>query len=436
MTDLRADSKTGEQFVFDERTADPASTEEGERWLRTDLDSGDKIATLRVDVGSSILDVPVFPVGTAEDSVVEAIRVRVGSQTGYIPAVPETNANFPALRLQHNGQVFGYHDEQGVFAFFDVAISSTNSPVKEGSDLNVDYSVVNTGFSLNNTQDIRLNIDSTEEDRDTNITLSPSSSTTGTLTWTTPSSSAGTYNASVLSDDDTASTSVTVEAGPAIPDSALTQDLVAWYRFEDGDARDYTNDLDATFADSTAYDGTVNGATFQSSGGVTDFENGANSGAFDFPNDSDNIDLGINPYGLANNDPISILGWANTSDTDAVLFNAGFQRLAIRASPTWEVKGFNGSSTNIVDSGVSPSGSYQHLAVAYDGSTVRIFVDGIQENSESDSNFYETPDGWDSYIGYYQGGGDSLTGQIDDVRIYNRALTSSEISDIFNATKP
>ena len=210
MTDLRADSMTGEQFVFDERTADPASTEEGERWLRTDLTSGDKIATLRVDVGTSVLDVPVFPVGTAEDSVVEAIRVRVGSQTGYIPAVPETNANFPALRLQHNGQVFGYHDEQGVFAFFDVSISSTNSPVNEGSDLNVDYSVVNTGFSVNNTQDIRLNIDSTEEDRDPNITLSPSSSTTGTLTWTTPSSSAGTYNASVLSDDDTASTSVTV----------------------------------------------------------------------------------------------------------------------------------------------------------------------------------------------------------------------------------
>lgn len=229
MTDLRADSMTGEQFVFDERTADPSSTQEGERWLRTDLTSGDKIATLRVDVGSSILDVPVFPVGTAEDSVVEAIRVRVGSQTGYIPAVPETNANFPALRLQHNGQVFGYHDEQGVFAFFDVAISSTNSPVEEGSNLNVDYSVVNTGFSANNTQDIRLNIDSTEEDRDTNITLSPSSSTTGTLTWTTPSSSAGTYNASVLSDDDTASTSVTVEAGSAIPDSVVDN-------YEDADA--------------------------------------------------------------------------------------------------------------------------------------------------------------------------------------------------------
>jgi len=264
MTDLRADSMTGEQFVFDERTADPSSTQEGERWLRTDLTSGDKIATLRVDVGTSILDVPVFPVGTAEDSVVEAIRVRVGSQTGYIPAVPETNANFPALRLQHNGQVFGYHDEQGVFAFFDVAISSTNSPVNEGSDLNVDYSVVNTGFSLNNTQDIRLNIDSTEEDRDTNITLSPSSSTTGTLTWTTPSSSAGTYNASVLSDDDTASTSVTVEE-VAIPDSVVNNTVHLYDARElsvsDGSTVDPRPDLVGS-QDAAA----VNSPTFDSDG--------------------------------------------------------------------------------------------------------------------------------------------------------------------------
>jgi len=224
MTDLRADSMTGEQFVFEERTADPGSTVEGERWLRTDLNSGDKLATLRVDVGGSTLDVPVFPTGTSEDGVTEALRVRVGSQTGYIPAIADTSAaGFPQLRLQHDGQVYGYHNEQGVFAFFDVAISSTNSPVNEGSDLNVDYSVQNTGFSANNTQDIRLQIDTVEEDRDSNITLSPGSSTTGTLTWTTPSSSAGTYNAAVLSDDDTASTSVTVEEFTAIPDSVVSR---------------------------------------------------------------------------------------------------------------------------------------------------------------------------------------------------------------------
>ena len=301
MTDLRADSMTGEQFVFDERTADPASTEEGERWLRTDLTSGDKIATLRVDVGTSVLDVPVFPVGTAEDSVVEAIRVRVGSQTGYIPAVPETNANFPALRLQHNGQVFGYHDEQGVFAFFDVAISSTNSPVNEGSDLNVDYSVVNTGFSLNNTQDIRLNIDSTEEDRDTNITLSPSSSTTGTLTWTTPSSSAGTYNASVLSDDDTASTSVTVEAGPAIPDSVVDN-------FEDANISEYTGDT-ASFSTTTT--NVIEGTYALEANSPADNDRiTSESGLNNYPSKGDIFSAVVRDPGIW---PILLYGWGGES---------------------------------------------------------------------------------------------------------------------------
>jgi len=223
MTDLRADSMTGEQYVFEERTADPASTVEGERWLRTDLNSGDKLATLRVDVGGSTLDVPVFPTGTSEDGVTEALRLRVGSQTGYIPAVADTSAaGFPQLRLQHDGQVYGYHDAQGFFAFFDVEITSTNAPVFTEEELDVNYSVENTGFSFNNTQDIRLLIDNLERDRDTNITLSPGNSTTGTLNWTAPSGS-GEFDVKVESDDDSAFTRINVLPGPAIPDSGDLQ---------------------------------------------------------------------------------------------------------------------------------------------------------------------------------------------------------------------
>lgn len=107
--ELRADSMTGEQWVFDERTADPSSTIEGERWVRTDLNSGDKIATLRVDNGSSILDVPIFETGTSVD-VSEALRIRVSGVTGYIPIVPVSDAGFPALRMQHDSSIYGYHN--------------------------------------------------------------------------------------------------------------------------------------------------------------------------------------------------------------------------------------------------------------------------------------------------------------------------------------
>jgi len=39
------------------------------------------------------------------------------------------------------------------------------------------------------------------------------------------------------------------------------------------------------------------------------------------------------------------------------------------------------------------------------------------------------------YIGSYSGGLDFWKGHLDDVRIYNRALSASEISEIYNKTK-
>lgn len=425
MTDLRADSMTGQQFVFDERTADPASTEEGERWLRTDLTSGDKIATLRVDVGTSVLDVPVFPVGTAEDSVVEAIRVRVGSQTGYIPAVPETNANFPALRLQHNGQVFGYHDEQGVFAFFDVSISSTNSPVNEGSDLNVDYSVVNTGFSVNKTQDIRLNIDSTEEDRDTNITLSPSSSTTGTLTWTTPSSSAGTYNASVLSDDDTASTSVTVEAGPAIPDSGVSR----W------DFENTNNDTSIAVDERDNNNGTVSGATYLSSGGPD------GNGAYSFDGTNDFVSVG-SPTNLVQ-EPFSVsalVSFDSLGSQETVFSH-------IESDPTegWELTKSSSdvvqflvadrNTTNSISGSTAVSSSTYHLFTGTYGSggDVTVYLDDSQDGTGSGPFNAQAAgtDTGDTRIGFSTSfSANVMDGDIARVDYYSKELSSTEVDNL------
>jgi len=104
--------------------------------------------------------------------------------------------------------------------FFDVTITNTNSPVQEGDILTVDYSADNTG-DAQDTQDIRLEIDSVEEDRDPDITLLGAQSTTGTLEWDTTNEDVATYTATVLSDDDT--DSVTVEIKPfEIPDSEVS----------------------------------------------------------------------------------------------------------------------------------------------------------------------------------------------------------------------
>ena len=143
-------------------------------------------------------------------------------------------------------------------AFFDVTITNTNSPVQEGDILTVDYSADNTG-DAQDTQDIRLEIDSVEEDRDSDITLLGAQSTTGTLEWDTTDEDETTYTATVLSDDD--SDSVTVEIGSAIPDSGA---LHSHFDFSEEDGNLPVSDLSGNGhdLDSGGYSGvnvTING---------------------------------------------------------------------------------------------------------------------------------------------------------------------------------
>ena len=119
-------------------------------------------------------------------------------------------------------------------AFFDVTITNTNSPVQEGDILTVDYSADNTG-DAQDMQDIRLEIDSVQEDVDLDVMLAGGASTTGTLEWDTTDEDEAEYTATVLSDDD--SDSVIVEIGDDIPDSAIEF-------FEDGDLSAYGGDIE------------------------------------------------------------------------------------------------------------------------------------------------------------------------------------------------
>lgn len=84
----------------------------------------------------------------------------------------------------------------------------------EGETLEVDYSVENTS-GTDDTQDIILEIEdsggtTTQEDSDTDVTITAGSTATGTLSWVTESGDADTYTAFVKSNDDTESISVEV----------------------------------------------------------------------------------------------------------------------------------------------------------------------------------------------------------------------------------
>lgn len=216
-----------------------------------------------------------------------------------------------------------------------------------------------------------------------------------------------------------------------IPDSTLTQDLIAWYRFEDGDARDYTATLDAQFADTTAYDATVNNATYQSTGGVTDVVKETESGGFSFTGGNTNEYLSLDATTVNGLSDYTISLWVKNP-------TSGEYYLSLANSNT--------DNEMIFGSNLDATG-WKHCVVTRENGTGNAYVNASSNNSFLYNNRYGSNpldvDQGGFIIGQEQdsvGGGfvanQAHEGNIDDIRIYNRALTQSEISDIYNNTKP
>jgi hypothetical protein len=89
------------------------------------------------------------------------------------------------------------------------------------------------------------------------------------------------------------------------------------------------------------------------------------------------------------------------------------------------------SPTPLYGTAALPLDTWSHLAATYDETTLRLYVNGVQVASRPQSGLMLTSNSPLSI------GGDSLYGQywaglIDEVRIYNRALSTAEISQDMN----
>ena len=74
-------------------------------------------------------------------------------------------------------------------------------------------------------------------------------------------------------------------------------------------------------------------------------------------------------------------------------------------------------------------GNWHQLAMTYDGSNLKSFIDGVQTASNPVSGNLS---GTAGEIGRYLSNSYVANGIIDEVRIYNRALSPSEITDLYN----
>lgn len=176
----------------------------------------------------------------------------------------------------------------------------------------------------------------------------------------------------------------------------------------------------------------------------------ANIPAYDYYNTSLRFD-GTNDYIFLNNSQLNI----STSITVEawVKYNAqggynarSYSVITCKGYPwTWLLEDQSGQfnfriSTSVTaDSNVNSSyshglNSWNHVVGTYDGVTQKIYVNGVLQSSTSLTGTINTSSN-DAMIGCYNYGDYCLTGNVGAVRVYSRALNTTEILQNYEAQK-
>jgi len=251
---------------------------------------------------------------------------------------------------------------------------------------------------------------------------------------------------------------VTVFSATQLP--VAYQNLVAWYPFDSaeygGDNPDDVTAILGGSGDDTAYNGIESFLAYGSSSGATDINAGANSGAYIYDNGPDDR---IEIPNLANssvlNADFTITFWTdNDKTTDAAFFNndaTGDVNNQIEISvgsfdsPSGEFQFFirdsSGNDLSIATNGVTVDGNLHHYSFVKEGNTVSdlsVFEDGnavstsIVRESSNFSGIGPSPD--NIQLGNRAQTAQPINGVLDDVRVYNKALTNTDVNAIYNNT--
>jgi hypothetical protein len=95
----------------------------------------------------------------------------------------------------------------------------------------------------------------------------------------------------------------------------------------------------------------------------------------------------------------------------------------------------NGASSVILQSTVSPAaGQFTHVACVWNGTAVQLYINGVL-NASAAQSLIPAANTSPLYIGQFGGNTDRLNGVIDEVRMYDKALTPSEIQSDMNTSQ-
>ena len=108
--------------------------------------------------------------------------------------------------------------------------------------------------------------------------------------------------------------------------------------------------------------------------------------------------------------------------------NSGGDKLRFR------LKAGGSTQTLIASSGDLPLNTWFHAIATYDGSTMRLYKDGIEVGSVAKLGTIDIDTTIPANIGRNPDGSNHMDGAMDDIRIYNRALSTSDIQALYAYT--
>ena len=119
-------------------------------------------------------------------------------------------------------------------------------------------------------------------------------------------------------------------------------------------------------------------------------------------------------------------------ETDAYFLNASNSNGPLRrraAAP------LGGNTQFLSGTTANPVNTWTHVALTYDGATLRLYINGTQVASRAATGAIQTTNS-PLWIGGNSPYGEYFQGLIDEARVYNRALTQAEIQADMNAPVP
>lgn len=340
----------------------------------------------------------------------------------------ETNSAWIQKRFNESTSPFHSYRINGTGQLFDIQTSNGEFQVADPDDLVLDKwkLVVGTydGSSL------KIYVDGTLKDE---------ISATGTIEYTTTNLRIGYATTGQYFDGDLddiriynrALSEAEIQDIYELEQVELSDGLVAYYPFN-GNGSDESG---------TGNDASNNGASFVADR-LGNSSSAVNLDGDDFITVADNSSLDLTQFTLS--------GWMylDSAVPDGGFYNMFFKgeqgdpantnyAFSVTSDQNLSIFYEYGSGTNVTLLGTTSiaTQTWYHFLSTYDGTDLKLYINGVEEATLAESNAPETSD-QALYIGTNQSNSTFVNGSIDDLRIYNRALTSGEVNDLYEAERP